>query len=75
MKLNRLVLIITSIAMLSACVVRPGHKGHKVRAKAPARTLVVLDQEHNGKTILVVNTKHAVTRNCWVHKKHWHCKR
>ena len=75
MKIKLIVLIIISIALLSACVVRPNHKRPKVWVKVPVTTLVAHDQEHRGKTILVVNAKPATSRNCWTHKKHWHCNR
>jgi len=75
MKIKLVVLIALSIIMLSGCVVRPAHKGHKVKVKVPVRTVLVLEQEHGRNNIMVVNAKPAKKRNCWIHKKHWHCNR
>jgi hypothetical protein len=39
------------------------------------RSAVVLDREHNGGKIVVVQARPAATRHCWKHRAHWHCSR
>lgn len=81
MKIKLVLLIIISITMLSACVVRPSHRGHNVRVKVPVKTVLILDQqrvleqEHQRRNIIVVNSQPARKKNCWTHSKHWHCNR
>ncbi len=75
MNIKVVLLIISSLVMLSACVIQPAHRGHNVRVKVPVKTVLVLDKEHHGRNIVVVNAMPAKKRNCWNHNKHWHCNR
>ena len=75
MKVKLISVTIISMILLSACVVRPAHHGKRIKVKVPVRTVLVLEQEHSGHNVLVVNVKPAKKRNCWKHKKHWHCNR
>ena len=36
--------------------------------------VVVLEKEHEDKTIVIVNERPAPRRKCWKHRKHWHCR-
>jgi hypothetical protein len=68
---TKIVFSIASLIMLSACAVSPHHKGHKVKMSVPVKTVFVLEQEHEGRNVLVVQSKR--NNNCWMYKKHWRC--
>ncbi len=42
---------------------------------APAKTVAVLEGEHDDRKIVVVHTKPHRDRVCWKHRRHWHCRR
>ncbi len=44
------------------------------RPARPAK-VVVLDDEHEDPTIVIVRTRPAHHRHCWRHRRHWHCRR
>ncbi len=62
--------------ILIGCVVHPAHKGTKAHSsRALAKTIVRLEQEHQGTRIVIINKRPEKVRNCWSHQSHWHCKR
>jgi len=75
MNIKVVLLMSLCFTLLTGCVVRPAHRGPVVRVKAPVKTVVVLEKEHQHRNIVVVNVKPAKKKKCWVHKKHWHCHR
>ena len=34
-----------------------------------------LENEHNDRTVVIVNKRPARGRTCWKHVGHWHCRR
>ncbi len=71
---GKLILILLTLVVISGCIVRPGHRVHRVKVVAPVKSLVVLEQEHSSKGIVVVHAVPKKSRKCWTHKKHWHCR-
>jgi hypothetical protein len=67
---TKFILILLVIVMVSGCIVRPAHRAHRVKVVAPVKTLVVLEQEHSSKGIVVIQSKPKKGRKCWSHKKH-----
>lgn len=42
---------------------------------APAGKVVVLEKEHDDRTIVIVHKQPRPERRCWKHGAHWHCRR
>jgi hypothetical protein len=75
MNIKAIILVTLTITLLSACVVRPAHRGVKGGIKVPIKYVLSLDHEHQGHDIVIVNAQPTKKRNCRSHKKHWHCNR
>lgn len=41
----------------------------------PVKAVVVLDQEHHDKNVVIVKAHPPRHRHCWRHRGHWHCRR
>ncbi len=67
-----LITLVTSFAFTSGCAAHS--HGHKHGHVQTVKTVRVLENEHNDRKIVVVNTKPAKSRKCWKHARHWHCK-
>jgi hypothetical protein len=75
MNIKLILLVAASMTLLTACIVRPAHRGAKVSIKVPVKTVLNLDKEHQGRDIVIIKAKPGKKRNCWSHKTHWHCNR
>ncbi len=76
MKIKLTLLVAMLIPLLIGCVVHPSHKAAKANPnKVSAKTLLRLDHEHQGKSIVIINKRPEKVRNCWSHQSHWHCNR
>lgn len=41
----------------------------------PVKAVIVLDQEHHDRNVVIVKAHPARHRHCWRHRGHWHCRR
>lgn len=74
MNIKAILVLAISLSLLSACVVHPSHKTAKAHhKKIQVKTVLRLEQEHQGHNIVIVNKLPEKKRNCWSHKSHWHC--
>ncbi len=49
------------------------HVVHHHPTPAPKK-VVVLEKEHEDRTVVIVHKQPRAERRCWKHGRHWHCR-